>query len=107
MFIEEISDKASKRYNTAQPNPYVDDSEEVVINFMSSLNKTIANYRVVDDGGAYYSSKTYRSESTAGKSKNSVTHSQTTEHSPSNASNVFELIGILNENILRHLTEAL
>ena len=52
--------------------PYVNDPEEVAVNFMSSLNKAIANYRDVDDGGAHYSSPTCSSESTADKFKSNI-----------------------------------
>ena len=47
-----------------QVNPCIEDPKEVAVNFMSSLNKAIANYRDVDDGGAHYSSATCSSEST-------------------------------------------
>ena len=39
VFIEEETGKAPKRYSTAQVKPYADNSEEVAVNFMSSLSK--------------------------------------------------------------------
>ena len=73
---------------------------------MSSLNKAIANYRDVDDGGAHYSFTIYSSESTSG-TKSSVAHSQTIEHSPSNVNNVVELGKLLHVNIWTHSTEVI
>ena len=107
MLIEEEPGKAPKRYNTAQVKPYVEDSEEVAVNYMSSLNKAIANFRDVDDCGEHYSYTNYSSESTAGKSRSRVTHSQTTEHSPPNVNNIIELERPLHENIRTHLTEVI
>ena len=34
VLIEEEPDKAPKRYNTAQVKPYIEDPEEVTVNFM-------------------------------------------------------------------------
>ena len=70
--------------------PYVEGSEEVAVNFISSVNKTISNYRDVDDGCARHLSAKDSSESTAGTSKSSANHSQIIEHSSSNAYNVNE-----------------
>ena len=105
VLIEEEPGKAPKRYNTAQVKPYIEDPEEIAVNFMSSLNKAIANYRDVDDGGAHHSSTTHTSESTAGTSKCSGDHPQTIDHPPPNANNVIELEGPLHESIRTHLTE--
>ena len=58
--------KTLKSYITAQVKLYIDYPEEVAVNFTSSLNKAIANYRDVDDGGPHYSSTTCSFESTAG-----------------------------------------
>ena len=75
VLIEDELRHASNRYNTAQVNAYIEDPEEVTYNFISSLNKAFANNTYVEDGGAHYSSKTYRSESIAGTSRNRATHS--------------------------------
>ena len=56
VLIEEDPGKAPKRYSTAQVKPYVNDPEEVAVNFMSSLNKAIAYYRDVYDDSVHYSS---------------------------------------------------
>ena len=52
VIIEEEPGKVPKRYNTAQVSPYAEDSEGATLNFMSSLNKVIANHRNTDDDGA-------------------------------------------------------
>ena len=54
LLIEKDSVKAPKRYKTAHVKQYIEDQEEVAVNFMSSLNKVIANYRDVADGGEHY-----------------------------------------------------
>ena len=69
-------DKAPSRYRTAQVKPYFEDSEEVSVNYTSSFNKAIANYRSVDDGGVHYCFTTYSFESTSVTSKSSECHSQ-------------------------------
>ena len=50
VLIEEEPGKAPKRYSTAQVKPYVEDVEEIAVNFMSSLNKAVCSYR--DIGGS-------------------------------------------------------
>ena len=87
--------------------PYIEKPKEVVVNFMLSLNKAIANYRDVEDGGAQYSSTTCSSESTAGTSKCSANHFHTAEHSLPSANNIIELEGPLHESISTHLTEVI
>lgn len=81
--------------------PYVEDSEEVVVKFMWSLNEAIAYHRHFDDGGIHYSSATGRSESDASTSKSSANHSQATDHSLLSVSNVIELEGPLHKNSAR------
>ena len=63
VLIEEKLRKAPNKYNTAQVRSYIEDPEEVAVNFMLSLNKAIANYRDVDNGFAHYSCTTFISES--------------------------------------------
>ena len=54
VLIEEEPGKVPKRYNTALVKPFVNDTEKVTVNFVTSLNKAIANYRDFDDGGISY-----------------------------------------------------
>ena len=100
VLIEQKLGKAPNRYKTAQVKPYIEDPEEVAVNFMLSLNKAIANYRNVGCCGAHYSSATCSSESTADTSKSSTNYSQI-EHSPPNADNLIEFEGPLHEDISR------
>ena len=54
VLIEGEPGKAPKRYNTVQVELYVEDPEEVAINFVSSHGKAFADQRDEEDGGTCY-----------------------------------------------------
>ena len=105
MVIENKLGLAPEVYRTAQVKPYIEYSEDVAVDFILSLNRTIVGYRDVDDNDIQHSSTSKSVESTEGSEGFHAKRSQSTKREPPNTNILNELEKPVHEAFSMGLSE--